>query len=89
MNWTAPEILVGILLFIGGYFVGRAGKTSERLRQQSRQWTPDPGISDSQIEAAIRAGKKIDAIKLYRQRSGAGLKEAKDAVEAMAQQIQR
>ena len=31
----------------------------------------------------IRSGKKIEAIKIYRQRTGAGLKEAKDAVEAL------
>ena len=31
----------------------------------------------------LRAGQKIEAIKLYRQISDVGLKEAKDAVEAM------
>jgi ribosomal protein L7/L12 len=37
----------------------------------------------SAVLAALSAGKKIEAIKLYRQRTGVGLKEAKDAVEAM------
>lgn len=32
---------------------------------------------------ALRDGRKIDAIKLYRQISGWGLKESKDAVEAL------
>ncbi len=32
----------------------------------------------------VRAGQKIEAIKLYREIFGVGLKEAKDAVEAMA-----
>ena len=31
----------------------------------------------------IRAGNKIDAIKLYRANYGAGLKESKDAVDAI------
>jgi ribosomal protein L7/L12 len=31
----------------------------------------------------VRSGKKIEAIKIYRQRMGVGLKEAKDAVEAL------
>jgi ribosomal protein L7/L12 len=35
-----------------------------------------------EIAAAIRAGRKIEAIKLYRQAHGVGLKEAKDAVDA-------
>lgn len=37
---------------------------------------------DPDIEALIRAKQLIEAIKLYRERSGLGLKEAKDAVEA-------
>jgi ribosomal protein L7/L12 len=35
------------------------------------------------IIAAIKAGKKIDAIKLYREATGVGLKEAKEDVEAL------
>jgi ribosomal protein L7/L12 len=35
------------------------------------------------IRASLAAGKKIEAIKLYRQTTGAGLAEAKRAVEAL------
>jgi ribosomal protein L7/L12 len=35
------------------------------------------------IGDALRAGNKIEAIKLYRAATGLGLKEAKDAVDAM------
>ncbi len=50
--------------------------------------TPPPpiGISSSihsEIERLLRSGQKIQAIKLYRERTGVGLKEAKDAVEAI------
>ncbi len=38
----------------------------------------------SEIARFIRAGNKIEAIKAYRQTFGGGLKEAKDAVEALA-----
>jgi ribosomal protein L7/L12 len=31
----------------------------------------------------VRAGNKIEAIKLYREHTGLGLKESKDAVEAL------
>ena len=43
-------------------------------------------LSDQQrqaIEAAIFAGNKIEAMKLYREATGVGLAEAKEAVEAM------
>ena|SRR5947199_9831557 len=36
----------------------------------------------AEIQAALFAGRKIQAIKLYRLASGLGLKEAKDAMEA-------
>ena len=40
-------------------------------------------MPDDDIALLVQQGKKIDAIKLYRERTGVGLKEAKDAVEAM------
>jgi ribosomal protein L7/L12 len=36
-----------------------------------------------EIQNALRRGNKIEAIKIYREMTGVGLKEAKDAVEAM------
>lgn len=38
---------------------------------------------DSELRALTAAGKKIDAIKLYRMKTGADLKESKDYVEAL------
>lgn len=40
-------------------------------------------VSAANVQALLREGKKLEAIKLYREQSGLGLKEAKDAVEAM------
>ena len=44
---------------------------------------PSAGGDDEDIRDFLRAGKKIQAIKVYRERYGVGLKEAKDAVERM------
>ncbi|MET0823914.1 MAG: ribosomal protein L7/L12 [Solirubrobacterales bacterium] len=49
----------------------------------------DARASDNVIEhprmaEALQRGNKIEAIKLYRELTGAGLKEAKDAVERIA-----
>lgn len=41
----------------------------------------------SEIVDALRAGNTITAIKLWRDRTGAGLKEAKDAVEELARSM--
>lgn len=42
------------------------------------------GEFEQQLLALVERGEKIMAIKLYREQTGAGLKEAKDAVEALA-----
>src|SRR3954468_363698 len=38
---------------------------------------------ESRVRSLMDEGQKIEAIKLYRERTGAGLKESKDAVEAI------
>ena len=45
--------------------------------------TPIPDDKLTEIEAALRQGQKIQAIKLYRECTGAGLAEAKAAVEKL------
>lgn len=45
----------------------------------------DERIDNEEIRALIRQDRKIEAIKLVRERTGLGLAEAKDAVEALEQ----
>lgn len=45
-----------------------------------------PEVSQ-QIAACVFAGQKIQAIKLYREHSGKGLKEAKDFVESLETEL--
>ena len=42
---------------------------------------------DDKLRELLRSGQKIQAIKLYRERTGVGLKEAKDAVERLQAQL--
>lgn len=47
---------------------------------------PVSPLSDAQLNAiadALRAGQKIEAIKLHRTATGLGLKESKDEIEAI------
>jgi hypothetical protein len=50
---------------------------------------PLPDEVAAQIRAAILAGHKIQAIKLYREASGAGLKDAKDFIEAIEAELRQ
>jgi len=45
---------------------------------------PAEGAWLAEVRALKESGKLINAIKLYREKTGVGLKEAKDAVEGMA-----
>ena len=45
---------------------------------------PSSNLVDEDVRALARGGRKIEAIKLFRERHGGGLKDAKDAVERMA-----
>jgi hypothetical protein len=43
---------------------------------------PEPHLQ--QVEAMLRQGKTVQAIKAYREATGAGLREAKDAVDRLS-----
>ena len=57
----------------------------DQLHLQYSEAPLDPGLA----EAAnwLRQGKKMDAIKAYQKVTGLGLKEAKEAVEALEQKL--
>ncbi len=41
-----------------------------------------------EITSALAAGRKIEAIKIYREATGKGLKEAKDFIDALIPRLQ-
>jgi hypothetical protein len=67
----------------GAWIEQKAGPTSTDSERQVEP-SPDPDSLEGQVLALMEGGKKIEAIKLHRQQTGSGLKEAKDAVEALA-----
>ena len=85
-------ILVAVVPVLAGSDRGRKA-TDLRLRRIERQLNlimdhldireADSGAPPGVMEE-LAAGRKIQAIKLYRQATGVGLREAKDVVEALA-----
>jgi ribosomal protein L7/L12 len=80
---------VGLVLF--GFLIGRFTAPRERTtvvykptaaRSVARSGEGEANPADAEIESALRAGHKIEAIKLYREAYGTDLKSAKEAVEA-------
>lgn len=90
--------MIGKLLFLAlGLLIGllvarflRGGGRSDLTAPPPSRPAPRPmirigdeRIDDEDIRELIRQNRKIDAIKLMREKTGLGLAEAKDAVEAM------
>jgi ribosomal protein L7/L12 len=89
MEWIAPAaVLVGVLAIWAT--VTQMGKRLERterklnalLRHFSIDATQGLALSDRVKELARDPKRKIEAIKVYREETGAGLAKAKEAVEA-------
>jgi hypothetical protein len=83
-----PLLCVGIVaVLIAINYI--AVTLQERREGKLPPWTPDQidadAAEDWEIRADIGRGNKIGAIKRYRELTGVGLKEAKDAVDYIAQ----
>jgi hypothetical protein len=50
---------------------------------------PLPDDAVQRIRDAVFAGRKIEAIRLYRECTGEGLREAKDFVDALEEELRR
>jgi hypothetical protein len=89
MEWTLLSIGVLILLMaLTSYWdtTARIGRIERKLNALLRHHGVDPTqglpLSDRVKQLASDPSQKINAIKAYREETGAGLKEAKDAVES-------
>lgn len=75
-----------LTIFALGWFTGRGTAAGRVLSGRPSSVHVFAGIGPAvraEIEAAIADGHKIEAIKLLRDATGMGLKESRDAVEAM------
>ncbi len=89
---TITSILMALVI---GFVIGRGGRKSHERDSQYITQEEEALLSQSledynpmkdvhwDVLAAIKSGQKLQAIKLYREHHSAGLKEAKDAVEAI------
>ena len=75
------HIIDGVLPDPDDRWQGGPGGLGLANPDREADWLPEA------LYDALRRGKTIEAIKIYRQVTGAGLKEAKSAVEAMAREL--
>jgi hypothetical protein len=89
MEWIPPVVVfIGVIAIWANVTqmqtrLKRAeGKLNTLLRHFSIDPTQDLQLSNRVKELARDLARKIEAIKIYREETGAGLAEAKEAVEA-------
>ncbi|MEV4508618.1 ribosomal protein L7/L12 [Dactylosporangium sp. NPDC049525] len=99
MEWIVPFVVllpfVLVVLVAGSGRRAAADHQSRRLAEIERKLDlvidhlgivePETGAPAAVMQELL-AGRKLQAIKVYRAATGAGLREAKDAVEAMQRQ---
>lgn len=96
---AGTAVLLGVLI-VGLLMVFAGSRSTDRSRSTERLATIDRkldiimthlGLTDTPPEEPdvvqfLQQGKKIEAIKVYRQRTGLGLAESKAAVEKIARE---
>lgn len=85
---NAPDLMTG-LVFLGGLAAGWILRGGQRARLDDA--SPEhprtapaahaEAVQDAELLNLVRNGDKIAAIKRYRELTGAGLKDSKDAID--------
>ena len=79
------KLLVTILIIVVGLFVLNWSKRLTRKYSGGAAFIPPRGEgTDADVERLLLHGRKMSAIKLYREIHGVGLKEAKEEVDELA-----
>ena len=87
----ASQILMAIQVYrdATGVSLAEAKQAVEQMARMEAARPPsdsrdfDNPVLESKIRSMLAQGKKIEAVKIYREEYGIGLKEAKDAVEIL------
>ncbi|TWT55848.1 50S ribosomal protein L7/L12 [Thalassoglobus neptunius] len=69
-----------------------SGMSAEEILQSAEADSSNTDSDDAQRQAVleeIRKGRKLQAIKIYRDYSGAGLKDAKEFIEQLTEQLKK
>ncbi|MBU3146294.1 ribosomal protein L7/L12 [Clostridium sp. CF012] len=87
-------IIIGVLL-LSSILTGinqlrndikRTNKVLEKIAKQIG--VPETAVDD-EIKSLVIDGKKIKAIKMYRQTTGLGLKEAKEQIDLLSEKLKK
>lgn len=78
MEYGYTALVIVVVMFVLGW-------VNSRKRQQANRPGPplDPATAPEEVVRLVRQGKKVTAIKAFREHTGASLKQAKDVVDRL------
>lgn len=79
-------MVIALLVVLGGLLLAMLAVLIAAVLMKARQAPVEPRVTYSMddVRSLARAGRKVEAIRLYRQLTGQGLTEAKAAVEQLS-----
>lgn len=80
-------VVVGIVIVV--ILIDAANRARTRRLRESGAYPPPGQGTDADVERLVMLGKKISAIKLYREINKVDLKTAKEAVEKLTTSLQQ
>ncbi|MFQ5526636.1 MAG: ribosomal protein L7/L12 [Thermoanaerobaculia bacterium] len=80
-------VLAAIAAIVAIWLIDRAFRARTQTLRDEGMLPPAGEGSEADVERLVAAGHKIAAIKLHREIHGSGLKEAKEAVDALARSL--
>ena len=88
MDSISVVIAVAVLAFTLGVFAARRSSREKVIWEAPLSGAAhDAAIADPQLRSLLEQKETIAAIKRYRELTGSGLKESKDAVDALQRSL--
>lgn len=91
MNWFIAVTLMWLVINVG-HLQNNIDKVNKKLDKISKQVGVSNEISDvamDELKVLIEKGQKIKAIKEYRVATGVGLKEAKEYIDLLSEDMKK
>lgn len=91
MNWFIAVTLMWLVINVG-HLQNNIDKVNKKLDKISKQVGVSNEISDvamDELKVLIEKGQKVKAIKEYRVTTGVGLKEAKEYIDLLSEDMKK
>ncbi len=82
-----PLVITVAIIVVALFILDASNKSQRRRARESGLYPPTGKGTDADVERLIRHRRKMMAIKLYREIHSVDLKQAKEAVDELAQRV--